>query len=179
MAEGPRYRVHFRRRRDGKTNYRYRLKLLKSGKPRAVVRITNARVLVTLTRYDPHGDLVAAQAQSTELSGLGFGERSLTSTTAAYLTGYLAGVRSLAAGHPEAVLDGGLTHPTPGGRVMGALKGLVDAGLQIPHSQEHFPSADRISGQHLKEKIPVDLGKMIEKIKNGVAPSTKAAGKSA
>lgn len=179
MAEGPRYRVHFRRRRNGKTNYRYRLKLLKSGKPRAVVRVTNQRVLVSLTSYDPKGDVVSAQAQSSELPELGFGEHSLTATPAAYLTGYLAGVRGLAAGQQEAVLDGGLTHPTPGGRVMGALKGLLDAGLQIPHSEEHFPSADRLSGKHLSGKPPVDLQKMIEQIKKGGTAQKKKVGRNA
>ncbi|EQD30588.1 50S ribosomal protein L18P, partial [mine drainage metagenome] len=37
MSTGPRYRVAFRRRREGKTDYRARLRLLKSDRPRAVV----------------------------------------------------------------------------------------------------------------------------------------------
>ncbi len=174
MADGPTYRVHFRRRRIGKTDYRYRLKLLKSGRPRAVVRITNHRVIVSITEYDPRGDLVAAVADSQELPELGFDDRSLTSTTAAYLTGYLAGVRSLSAGKTSAVLDGGLTHPTPGGRILGALKGLVDAGVEIPHSAEHFPSQERLEGKHLPQPPKAELATMVQKIKSA---GTKARGK--
>jgi len=36
MATGPRYRVPFRRRREGRTNYHRRLRLLLSKKPRMV-----------------------------------------------------------------------------------------------------------------------------------------------
>ena len=39
MASGPRQRNQYRRRRSGETDYRRRLKLLKSGECRAVVRI--------------------------------------------------------------------------------------------------------------------------------------------
>jgi large subunit ribosomal protein L18 len=33
-----------------------------------------------------------------------------------------------------------------------ALKGVIDAGLEIPADQETFPTADRIKGEHLKVK---------------------------
>ncbi|MDK2384746.1 MAG: 50S ribosomal protein L18, partial [Candidatus Korarchaeota archaeon] len=38
MARSARYKVRFRRRREGKTDYKKRLALLKSGLPRMVVR---------------------------------------------------------------------------------------------------------------------------------------------
>ncbi len=38
MADGPRYRVNFRRRREGRTDYRQRQRLLRARVPRAVVR---------------------------------------------------------------------------------------------------------------------------------------------
>ncbi|RLI44668.1 50S ribosomal protein L18, partial [Candidatus Bathyarchaeota archaeon] len=38
MATGPRYRVPFRRRREGKTNYRLRRALVLSKQPRLTVR---------------------------------------------------------------------------------------------------------------------------------------------
>ncbi|MEK6971848.1 MAG: 50S ribosomal protein L18, partial [Thermoproteota archaeon] len=37
-------------------------------------------------------------------------------------------------------------------RMAAALKGVIDAGLEIPADQETFPSADRIKGEHLKVK---------------------------
>ena len=110
MSHGPRYRVHFRRRREGKTDYRVRLRLLQSGQPRAVVRLTDRRVRVAIVEYDPVGDRVVAAADSKELGGIEFPATSLASTPAAYLTGYLAGLRAKSRGTGEAVLDLSLIH---------------------------------------------------------------------
>ena len=41
------------------------------------------------------------------------------------------------------VLDVGLIRTTTGNRVFGALKGAVDGGLNIPHSEKRFPGYDR------------------------------------
>jgi large subunit ribosomal protein L18 len=158
VSRGPRYRVPFRRRREGRTDYRRRLKLLLSDMPRAVVRVSNARVRVSLTVFDPVGDRVVAAADSAELLPLGFPEASLRTTPAAYLTGYLAGLRAKSAGAGGAVLDAGLRHPTPGGRVLSALKGLLDAGVELPHGEKSaFPSKDRLNGRHLKTPLESPL----------------------
>ncbi len=154
MSVGPRYRVPFRRRREGKTDYRVRLRLLKSGLPRAVVRLSEHRIRVAIVTFDPVGDRVLAQAESGELAGLEFPSESLASTPAAYLTGYLAGLRAKSAGAESAVFDTGLRHPTTGGRLSATLKGLIDAGLEIPHGEKGFPSADRLNGTHLPKKLP-------------------------
>ena len=157
MSIGPRYRVPFRRRREGKTDYRVRLRLLKSGAARAVVRLSERRVRVALVAYDPVGDRVLASADSRELGGIAFPPASLASTPAAYLTAYLAGLRAKAHGTDRAILDTGLRHPTEGGRIAAALKGLLDAGIQIPHGEGGFPSSDRLNGTHLAKPLPSPL----------------------
>jgi large subunit ribosomal protein L18 len=157
MSTGPRYRVPFRRRREGKTDYRIRLKLLKSGQARAVVRLTDRRIRVAVVAYDPGGDRVVAAADSRELGGLQFPPGSLASTPAAYLTAYLAGLRAKEAGTGAAVLDTGLRHPTEGGRLAAALKGLLDAGVEVPHGEGGFPSPDRLNGTHLAKPLPNPL----------------------
>jgi large subunit ribosomal protein L18 len=154
MSTGPRYRVHFRRRREGKTDYRVRLRLLKSDRSRAVVRCSGRRVRVSIVEFDPVGDRVVASADSAELGGIAFPAASLASTPAAYLTGYLAGLRAKSSGTEEAVLDVGLRHPTAGGRLSAALKGLLDAGVEVPHGEEGFPSAERLNGAHLPKPLP-------------------------
>ncbi len=154
MSSGPRYRVPFRRRREGKTDYRVRLRLLKSGEERAVVRISNSRVRVSIVRFDPAGDRVVAAADSRELSHIAFPATSLTSTPAAYLTAYLAGLRAKGAGSGTAVLDLGSHHPSEGGRLAAALKGLLEAGVTIPHGEENFPTVDRLNGAHLPKPLP-------------------------
>ena len=154
MSSGPRYRVHFRRRREGKTDYRVRLRLLKSDLSRAVVRCSGRRVRVSIVEYDPVGDRVVAAADSAELAGVAFPATSFASTPAAYLTGYLAGLRAKSTGTEEAVLDVGLRHPTAGGRLAAALKGLLDAGVEVPHGEEGFPSKERLNGAHLPKPLP-------------------------
>jgi large subunit ribosomal protein L18 len=154
MSTSPRYRVHFRRRREGKTDYRVRLRLLRSGRSRAVVRCSGTRVRVSIVEFDPTGDRVLATADSAELGGIEFPVTRIASTPAAYLTGLLAGLRAKQSGTEEAVLDVGLRRPTRGGRLAAALKGLLDAGLDIPHGEEGFPTADRLNGAHLPKPLP-------------------------
>ena len=60
---------------------------------------------------------------------------------------------ALAQGAEEAVLDIGLAASTPGNRVFSALKGMVDAGLDIPHGENILPDEDRINGSHINGDI--------------------------
>jgi len=149
MGRGPRYRVPWRRRREGKTNYYRRIKLIKSGKPRMVVRKTLNHVIVQFVEARPEGDRMIAVAHSRELAKKYGWKGGLKNTAAAYLTGLLAGFRARLAGVEEAVLDIGLNDPVPGARVFAALKGALDAGIKIPHSEDVLPSEERIRGEHI------------------------------
>ncbi len=149
MAIGPRYSVPFRRRREGKTDYRVRLNLLKSHKTRAVVRKTLGNIIVQFTNYDEKGDKVLVSATARELKKLGYAG-SPDSTAAAYLTGLLAGHRAKEKQINEAVLDLGIQTPSKGSRVFASLRGILDAGVHVPHGKGIFPTPDRIKGAHLK-----------------------------
>ncbi len=166
MVRGPRKRVAFRRRREGRTDYRLRSRLLRSGLPRAVVRASNRSVSVQVMSYDPTGDRVLSSAVSTELRKLGW-EKSTSSIPAAYLTGYLAGRRALENGVEEAVLDMGLHVPTKGSRVFASLKGLLDAGLQIPCGEEILPSEERTRGEHIGEDAVKAFEAVMSKMEDG------------
>src|SRR5215472_5250427 len=150
MADGPRYTVRYRRRREGRTDYKLRRALVRSGKPRAVVRLTNQYVTVQVAEATPKGDLVKASASSRELSKMGWkgGQGNLP---AAYLTGALAARRAVAGGVKEAILDIGLRGPTKGSKIFAALKGLTDSGFVVPHSDELLPAMDRINGSHISK----------------------------
>ncbi len=150
MATGPRYKVPFRRRREGRTDYRHRAALIKGGMPRAVVRKSNKNMRIQFIDYLDKGDVVLATAVSIELSEFGW-TASGKSTPGAYLTGFLAGKRAKEKGIEEAVLDLGLRKPTKGAAIFAALKGMLDAGIDIPHSDEMLPSDDRINGKHMHE----------------------------
>ena len=148
MARSGRYEVKFRRRREGKTDYKRRLALLKSGKPRMVVRRTNRYIIVQFVEFLPEGDKVIAYAFSKELEKYGW-PYSGKSIPAAYLTGYLAAKRALNAGVREAILDIGRYPSTRGSRLYAALKGALDAGIEIPHSEEVLPDESRLRGEHI------------------------------
>jgi large subunit ribosomal protein L18 len=140
-----------------------------------VVRLTDRRVRVALVAYDPVGDRVLAAADSRELSGVEFPSGSLASTPAAYLTAYLAGLRAKANGAGSAVLDAGIRHPTQGGRLAAALKGLLDAGIEIPHGEGGFPSSDRLNGTHLGKPLPSPIEAYKLKLPNLLVATPEAA----
>ncbi|RLI82763.1 50S ribosomal protein L18 [Archaeoglobales archaeon] len=169
MARGPRYRVPYRRRREGKTNYRKRLRLLVSRKPRLIVRITNSRVIAQIAEYDPVGDRILVSVDSSMLTKYGW-KGDLNNTPAAYLTGLLIGKKAIEAGVREVVLDIGLKTPTKGSRVFAVLRGAVESGLEVPHSPEVFPDDQRIRGEHIAEYYE-KVGGFSQYEKRGLKPS--------
>jgi len=170
MAKSARYRVRFRRRREGKTNYRKRLKLLLSRKPRLVIRITNTRVIAQIIEYNNIGDRVIVAADSKMLEKFGW-KGDLNNTPAAYLTGLILAKKAVDAGISEAVLDIGLTSPVKGSRVFAVLKGAIDGGLEVPHNPEVFPDDSRIRGEHIAEYYNTAPEKFSEYEKRGLKPS--------
>ncbi len=148
MARSASYRVKFKRRRKGLTDYYLRTRLLRSGLPRVVVRVSNKHVRVTVVSSRPTGDVVVASAFSQELKGFGW-SFSFNNTPAAYLTAYLAGLRCLKKNVSEGILDAGLSKPTKGGRVYAACSGLLDAGFKVRVDPSMLPDKSRITGGHI------------------------------
>lgn len=150
MAHGPRYRIPFRRRKEGKTNYHKRLKLLKSRKLRAVIRASTNNITVQIVQSRLGGDKVMISAFSKELNKKFDWKANTGNIPAAYLTGYLAGIRSKNKDIEEAILDLGIFYHR--NRTMAAFKGLLDAGIQIPHRNEFFPEGleERLDGSHIE-----------------------------
>ena len=93
MATGPRYFVPFRRRREGKTDYYQRTRLVVADVPRMVVRKTNRHIIVQLVTAEMDGDRTLVAANSAELEKYGY-KGSTSSTPAAYLTGMLFAVKA-------------------------------------------------------------------------------------
>jgi len=151
MAKGPSYNVPYRRRREGKTNYLRRKNLILSGLPRLVTRKTNKHIIAQIIEASVEGDKVIASAHSSELRKKYGWLGSLKSLPAAYMTGLLCGYRALEKGIKKAILDIGLQAPSKGACVFAVLKGCLDAGLEIPHSEEILPDEDRIKGQHISD----------------------------
>jgi len=198
MIRKRRQKIHVvphRRRREKKTDYHLRLKLLKARKPRFVVRKSLNNITCQIIDFDPKGDKVLATADSKELKKFGW-DINCGNIPAAYLTGFLCGLRAKKKNIKNAILDIGLYTSTKGSRLYAALKGAVDSGLDIPHSEEILPEDERIKGIHiaefaekiksespgeykkrfsgyLKKKIePEKLPEIFEKVKNNILQKT-------
>jgi len=168
----PTYRIHFRRRREGKTNYRKRLKLLLSGKPRLVYRRTLKYIIGQIIDFDKKGDKTLVGITSKILRKYGW-KFACDNTPASYLTGYLLGKMALSKGVNEAVLDIGLYTSTKGGRMYAFAKGAIDAGLSVPCSEEMFPSEERIKGLHINEEV----AKNFDEVKKNIEVMFSGGGK--
>jgi len=156
MAHGPKYKVPKRRRREGKTNYYKRYKAIRTKKVRVVVRKTNKYIIVQFVYPTPRGDYTLVAAHSRELVKY-FGWMAGTkNTSAAYLTGLLAGLRAVKLGINEAIPDIGLHRPTKGAKIFAAIKGVIDAGVKVPCSEDVIPSEERLNG-----KVIADYAKML------------------
>ena len=165
MATGPRYLVAFRRRREGRTDYYQRTKLVVADAPRMVVRRSNRHIIVQLVIAEMDGDKTLVSANSAELEKYGY-TGATANTPAAYLTGMLFAAKAKKAGQGRAVLDIGLNRATPGARVFAALKGAVDAGLEIPYGESIIPSEERLKGEHIAayNKKAGDIVKNVEQV---------------
>ncbi len=161
MAENAIYRVKMRRRRESKTDYRKRLALLKSEKPRIIVRRTNKRIIIQVAEYHEDGDRILLTVTSDMLREYGW-NRSYKSIPAAYLAGYLAGKRAIKWKIGKAVLDIGRHPAIAGTKLFATLKGMVDAGMDIPHAEDMYPSDERIVGKHIGD----DVEKMFNEVKS-------------
>lgn len=170
-----RFQVKFKRRREGKTDYRARIRLINQDKNkyntpkyRFVVRFTNKDIVAQIVSASIAGDMIMAAAYAHELPQYGL-KVGLTNYAAAYCTGLLLARRVLkmlemddeyqgnleATGEDysvepaesrrpfRALLDVGLIRTTTGNRVFGALKGALDGGLDIPHSDKRFAGFDK------------------------------------
>jgi len=181
-----------KRKKQGKTDYGQRLRLISSGKTRLVVRKTNKNILLQFTNYSPEGDLVVVSANTNELKDYGWNGAKRNSYCA-YLVGLLAGFKAVKKDVKSAVLDLGLNKSIKGNILYAALKGVLDSGIIIPHSKEVLPKDERIKGMHtanyakklgdqkekifsgyLKNKInPEELPKVLEEVKKKIIEKWK------
>jgi len=156
------YLSRYRRKREKKTDYRRRLKLLKSGSPRLVVRPSTHIMSVQVIAYDQNGDRTLAEASSKELSKFGW-KGDEDNVAASFLTGLLlarkVGEKGLK--FEKLIPDLGMHAPHKGGKVFALLMGAAEGGLPVSMSEdvELDESALRMEPlaeytRELKEKDP-------------------------
>ncbi|HLG24254.1 MAG TPA: 50S ribosomal protein L18 [Candidatus Nanoarchaeia archaeon] len=151
------FTVPFRRKREGRTYYKQRLKMVVSERPRFIVRRSLNNFQAAIASYDQKGDKILLTVNTKALSKLGW-KGSTSNLSSAYLVGLLAGKKAIEKGVKEAILDIGLIKNTKKGSIYAVLAGAVDAGLSIPFDPEVLPAKDRIEGAHIA-KYALELKK--------------------
>lgn len=157
MAKNRNYRVSFKRKRDGKTDYQNRLAVLKSRQTRIVINRMLNSFSIQFTNYQPQGDKTLLNANTRELrKDFGWKGHGGNLSTA-YLVGYLAGLKAKKQKINEAVFNLGLYRNVKKSSLYSALKGVLDAGVIVPHSTEVLPSEEKVDG-----KTTVDYAKRLK-----------------
>ncbi|MCK4647699.1 50S ribosomal protein L18 [Candidatus Pacearchaeota archaeon] len=155
-----------RRRRENKTDYKKRIKMLKGGIPRVIFRKSNRYVITQYVSSKQAQDKIEFGASSKDLLKYGWpkeNQGSLKSIPASYLTGFLIGKKiTKEAGTP--ILDFGMQRVLHKTKTFAFLKGLVDAGVKVQHDEKFFPDENRIKGKHMKK----DFSSSFEQIKSNI-----------
>lgn len=142
------YTSTFRRIRERKTNYRKREKLLVGKKDFVTVNVSDQNISAQLIRPDLLGDKVMASVHSNELLSYGW-KGSRKNIPSCYLVGLLLGKKCLQKKISSAILYIGKRHFTT--KIAACLKGLSEAGMEMPFSENILPSEDRIQGNHIAD----------------------------
>ena len=123
--------------------------MLMSKRDFITINVTNENTQVQILKPEITGDKVLVSAHSRFLLKDGW-KGSRKNIPAAYLTGYFAGKKALSQGVDNAIVYSGTRKYTQ--RMAAGVKGIIDAGIKVPSSEEAFPSEERINGEHLKVK---------------------------
>ena len=159
--------IKFRRKREGRTNYKKRLTLLRSGLHRLIIRVTNTQLIVQLVNFHPDGDKVLFTVSGKDVCATGW-KHSCKNLPGAYITGLLAAKKAKTIKVSKAVVDIGFHTPRKGSRVYAAVKGVMDGGLDVNASEKIFPSKERLSGKHINDFVVKDFNVIIKKlVENG------------
>jgi len=138
----------YRRRRSGATDYKARRKAISSRGTLLAVRISGKNVSAQFLKPTVNGDLVVASAHSHSLKKLGW-KGSLKSIPACYLLGLWAGKEAKKKGVERAYLYNGPVPFVKGTRIPAFVKGVVDAGVDVPHSKEILPPDEVVKGENI------------------------------
>ena len=156
-----------KRRREHRTDYLNRLKLLKSERPRLVFRKTNSAIISQYVTSDDAQDKIVFGLTSKKLLSFGWPEKmkgSLKSIPASYLTGYLTGKKIQKDKLEAPIVDFGMYRTLHKTKLFAFLKGIIDSGVEVSCPEDAFPEEERIEGKSLKEDFSSEFNKIKSKI---------------
>ena len=164
-------KVGKRRRKEAKTDYAKRIKLLKSNSPRLVFRKTNKYFIVQYIVSKEAKDEIKLGTTSKELLKFSWPKEfagSLKSISAAYLLGLLMSKKIKENKLEKPIVDFGMIKMLHKTKTYAFLKGLKDGGLDIDCDNKFCPDESRLKGEHMKNKIP------FEEILNRISNSSES-----
>ncbi len=156
-----------RRRKEHKTDYLKRIRLLKSGSSRIIFKKTNRYLITQYVTSKEAKDKIKIGMTSKDLLKYGWPKEfkgSLKSTPASYLIGLLMGKKTLEKKLPEPIINFGMLRVLHKNSAFAFLKGLKDSGIKVKCEDKLFPPEERIKGKHLKK----DFSKIFEEIKSKI-----------
>lgn len=146
-----RYIQVFRRRREGKTDYRKRKGVILGKTPFVSVFVSGKYIYSQILKPSPAGDITVVSASSRDLVRKFGWKGSTKNIPGAYLTGYylghLAGKKNL----KEAIVYSGVGRFVHGSRIASLINGARDAGLEIEVNEESLPAEERLTGKHIAD----------------------------
>ena len=151
MTMAANHYVHiFRRRREGKTDYRKRRGMIFGRTPFLAVRISGRYIYAQILKPAPQGDLTLCSASSRNLTKFGW-KGSAKNLPSAFLTGYHLGRIAKGKKVSDVILYSGVGRFVHGSRIASVIKGAKEAGLDISVGENVLPEDDRVKGQHVEE----------------------------
>jgi large subunit ribosomal protein L18 len=138
----------FKRRRQGKTDYRKRRGMIVGARPFLAVRVSNKYVYAQIVEPTAKGDHTIAHSSSRDLEKKYGWKGGAKNVPAAYLTGYVLG-KSASQDIGDVSVYSGVSTFVHGSKVSALLNGAKDAGLNLDINEEALPSEDRITGSHI------------------------------
>lgn len=156
-----------RRKREGRTDYAKRIKLLKGNAPRIIFRKTNKYIIAQYATSKAAQDKIEIGITSKNLKKYGWPDEfdnSLKSIPASYLTGLLIGKEITKNKLKTPIVDFGMIRAIRKNRTFAFLKGLIDSGIKIECDKEFFPEEDRLNGKNMKK----DFSKIFKEIKSKI-----------
>ncbi|MGA2874801.1 MAG: 50S ribosomal protein L18 [Nitrososphaerales archaeon] len=143
--------VHiFRRRREGKTDYRKRRGIILGKLPFLFVRISGRYIYAQVIRPTATGDLTLCAASSRDLSKFGW-KGSSKNLPGAYLTGFYLGQLARETKVKKVIVYSGVGRFIHGSRIASVINGAKEAGMEIAVSEDSLPEEDRINGSHIAD----------------------------
>lgn len=118
--------------------------------PRLIVRTSLRTVTVQVASYEEKGDKMLSVASNKELVEFGW-KYAPSNIPSAYLVGLVCGAKAKANGVKDAIVDFGLLRVLPKSKLYAAVKGVIDAGLNVRIGENVLPEDPVVGGKRIAD----------------------------